>query len=198
MRILLLALAVVGAAACSPKPQIEAPPVTTSAAATPTAAARAHSGEPSAMRQDGALATAEQKAAVKALYLFPAYDVKRDPAADVMLASEKAHAEGKRILLEIGGHWCVWCHLLDNYIAVNDDVRDAFGASFVIVKVNYSDDNENAAFLSQYPKVAGYPHFFVLDADGKFLGSQDTSELEHGRGYEHDKMIAFAAKWRRP
>lgn len=148
------------------------------------------------MKQDGQLATAEQKAAAEALYFYPKYDINRDPAEDVRLASGKATLEKKRILVEVGGHWCVWCHLLDNYLAVNADVRDAFGASFVIVKVNFSDENENAAFLGQYPKIDGYPHFIVLDTDGKYLASQGTGELEQGRGYDRAKMLAFASKWR--
>jgi hypothetical protein len=34
---------------------------------------------------------------------------------------------------------------------------------FVWLKVNYSKQNENEALLSRWPKVAGYPHLFVLE-----------------------------------
>ena len=63
------------------------------------------------------------------------------------------------------------------------------------MKVNMSDDNDNAEFLGNYPKVEAYPHFFVLDRDGTFLHSQGTGELEEGRGYNPTVFLAFLNEW---
>lgn len=123
------------------------------------------------------------------------YDPKRDPEADLKVAIEKAQADKKRILLDVGGEWCSWCHILDDYLASNKGVGDAFAASFVIVKVNWSPDNKNAAFLSKYPKVDGYPHFFVLSSSGKLLSNQPTSPLEQGESYNRERMLKFAKAW---
>jgi len=65
----------------------------------------------------------------------------------------------------------------------------------VVLKVNYSDENENKDFLGKYPKIRGYPHLFVLDSDGKLLHSQGTAELEEGKGYNEQKVMAFLSKW---
>ncbi len=59
-----------------------------------------------------------------------------------------------------------------------------------------SDENNNAEFLSEYPEIPGYPHFFVLDQDGTLLHSQGTGELESGRGYDEDLFIAFLNAWK--
>lgn len=67
--------------------------------------------------------------------------------------------------------------------------------SFLIMKVNYSSDNRNEAFLKQFPRVPAYPHFFVLDSDGTFLCSQGTGELEEGKGYNEDVFLDFLKKW---
>jgi hypothetical protein len=67
--------------------------------------------------------------------------------------------------------------------------------SFVVVKVNYSQENKNEKFLSKYPKVAGYPHFFVLNKKGKFIHSQNTGELELEKGYDHNKVVTFLKEW---
>lgn len=37
--------------------------------------------------------------------------------------------------------------------------------------------------MSNYLRVGGYPHFFILDANGDLLDSQDTVELEEGVSY---------------
>jgi hypothetical protein len=44
-------------------------------------------------------------------------------------------------------------------------------------------------------KVPGYPHFFVLESDGKLLHSQGTSELEEGQSYNLKRMTDFIEKW---
>ena len=68
-------------------------------------------------------------------------------------------------------------------------------AGYVWMKVNYSEENENKPFLSAYPGIKGYPHLFVLDADGKLLHSQFTGELEKGKGYDRAKFFDFMKAW---
>ena len=63
------------------------------------------------------------------------------------------------------------------------------------MKVNVSDENKNAEFLSQYPSISGYPHLFVLDQKGTFLHSQGTGELEAGQGYDEELFAAFLKTW---
>jgi len=125
----------------------------------------------------------------------PKFDPSRDPATDVRAAVDSASRSGKRILLDVGGEWCKWCHYLDRFFEQNKDVADFLHANFVVVKVNYSKENKNESFLGKFPKIPGYPHFFVLDSDGTFLFSQDTGELEAGQGHDHDKVLAFLKKW---
>ena len=64
------------------------------------------------------------------------------------------------------------------------------------MKVNYSEENRNEGFLSKYPKVPAYPHFFVLENDGTFLHSQGTAELEEGRGYNEQTFVTFLNQWK--
>ena len=123
------------------------------------------------------------------------FDPSRNPAKDVKGAVREAKKSGRRILLDVGGEWCKWCHYLDRFFEQNKDVADFLHEKFVVVKVNYSKENENKKFLSQYPKIPGYPHLFVLDKNGKFLWSQDTGDLESGQGHDHDKVLAFLKRW---
>ena len=125
------------------------------------------------------------------------YDPKRDPAADLSAAVEQAGKSGKRIMLEIGGEWCHWCHLLEGFFRSHDDMRKQLEENFVVVKVNFSPENENEAFLSGYPEFRGYPHIFILDSNGDVLHSQNTGLLEKGEGYDTEKMKKFLTKWSR-
>jgi thiol:disulfide interchange protein len=136
--------------------------------------------------------------AVSAADLPSTFDPARDAAKDVASATAMAKAEGKRVVVDVGGEWCVWCHILDRFIDANADVRALRDANYVWVKVNWSKENKNAALLSQWPAINGYPHLFVLDASGKLLHSQDTDVLESGRDYDKARFSDFLRKWAPP
>ena len=123
------------------------------------------------------------------------FDPARDAAADVAQAVALAKSQGKRVIVDVGGEWCAWCHIMDRFIAANADVRSAIDAHYVWLKVNFSKQNPNEAVLSRWPKVAGYPHLFVLDADGALVHSQVTSALEAGKSYDKGRFLAFLDRW---
>jgi len=123
------------------------------------------------------------------------FDPKRDPAADLKTAMTTARQEHKKILLDVGGEWCIWCHRLDDFIAGEQTLHQYMAEHYVVVKVNFSEENPNKAFLSRFPAIDGYPHLFVLDQDGKLLRSQSTGDFESGKGYSAAAIEAFLRKW---
>ena len=123
------------------------------------------------------------------------FDPLRDPAKDVKEAVEEAKRTNKRIILDVGGDWCIWCHRLDAFIESNNEIKTFLNKNFIVVKINFSKENNNEKFLSKYPEIQGYPHFFVLEKDGKLLHSQNTGELEQDKGYSYEKMMAFLKTW---
>jgi thiol:disulfide interchange protein len=123
------------------------------------------------------------------------YDDKADPQQALDQAIPQAQTAHKRILLEVGGDWCIWCHKLHHFFDANSDLNAFMDQYFITVKVNHSPENENTAFLSQYPEVAGYPHLFVLESDGTLLHSQNTGDLEEGDHHDRDKVAHFLKAW---
>ena len=126
------------------------------------------------------------------------FDPARDAAADVAHAVALANASGKRVIVDVGGEWCTWCHVMDRFIEANDDVRALIDANYVWVKVNVSKENRNEALLARWPRVPGYPHLFVLDGRGALVHSQRTSVLESGKGYDRQRFIAMLRRWAAP
>ena len=126
------------------------------------------------------------------------FDPKRDAAADVATATAAAKAQRKRVLVDVGGEWCPWCHILDRFVAANADVKKLRDDNYVWVKVNWSPQNKNEAVLSRWPKIKGYPHLFVLDGDDRLVHSQDTGDLEAGKDYDKEKFVAFLRRYRNP
>lgn len=79
------------------------------------------------------------------------FDPARDPFEDVKTVVDEAAKDHKRILLDVGGEWCIWCHRLDKFIEENAEVRTYLNENFIVIKVNVSEENKNEKFLAQFP-----------------------------------------------
>jgi len=123
------------------------------------------------------------------------FDLSRDAAADIERAVATARKTGKRVLLDVGGGWCEWCHALDQLFREHSDLAQIRDANFVTVKVYYGSDNKNEQVFSRYPELLGIPHFFVLDDNGRVLQSQHVVDLQKDGLYNADKMREFLVKW---
>ncbi len=123
------------------------------------------------------------------------FDPKRNSTEDLQNAIVTAQKENKRIILDVGGEWCVWCRIMDFYLIKNNDLAKIRDDNFLWLKINMSPENENKEFLSKYPEIVGYPHLFVLEKDGTLIHSQDTSVLEDKKSYDKQKFTDFLNKW---
>ena len=96
------------------------------------------------------------------------------------------------MLVDVGGEWCAWCHILDRFI---DGQRGRASAPRRELRHGSRStgrrENKNEALLSRWPAIKGYPHLFVLDGAGKLVHSQDTDVLESGRDYDKAKFVDF-------
>ena len=124
------------------------------------------------------------------------FDPYRDAAKDLQEATVLARTSGKNVLVEVGGNWCSWCRRLNMLFDENKEIKEILASNFVMVHLNWSKENKNEAVLAHYPKIAGYPHFFVLDGEGKLLKSQDSGALEEGDHHDPEKVKAFLSQWK--
>lgn len=124
------------------------------------------------------------------------FDPTRNPFDDLIIAVDEAGKSSKRIILDVGGEWCIWCHRIDAFMNNTEEIKSLLDKKFIVLKVNFSKENKNEKFLSQYPTIEGYPHFFVLEKDGSLLHSQNTGELEKDKDYDKEKFLAFLNKWK--
>jgi thioredoxin-related protein len=123
------------------------------------------------------------------------FDPERDPFKDLQETIAEAQRTSKRIILDVGGEWCIWCHRIDAFMEKNAEIKELLDKNFIIMKVNFSKENKNEKFLSQYPDIKGYPHFFILDKNGNLLHSQNTGDLEEDKSYSKKKFLKFLKRW---
>jgi len=144
----------------------------------------------------------EQKAFVQTVSSPPTqnrladgYDPLRDAGKDLTAASAEAQRSNKNILVEVGGEWCSWCHILDRFFDDHPDLAALRDKNYVIMKVSMSEENPNGAFLSRFPYVRRYPHIFILGARGNLIRSQPTHGLEDGQSYNAKRFWEFLERF---
>ena len=123
------------------------------------------------------------------------YDPQRNAYQDIRDAVAEAKRSHRRILLEVGGEWCIWCHRLDDFFSAHPNLTRLRDKNFVTVKINFSEENPNKEVLSRYGEVSGYPYIFVLDSDGKLVRSQETGVFEEGKSYAEERLTTFLTYW---
>jgi thiol:disulfide interchange protein len=126
-----------------------------------------------------------------------AYDPARDPFADGRAALQLARVTQRKVLIEVGGNWCSWCHLLDRFLSKHPALRTRLHQTFVLLKVNVDEVNGNSEFLKVFPRPLGYPHMYITDADGIVLFSQDTAEFLQDGKYSEQRLRVFLDRWSR-
>ena len=124
------------------------------------------------------------------------YDASRNPNADGRAALKLAKETNRKVLIELGGDWCSWCFVLDRFIKDHPKVESRLHQTFVVLKVNISDENENVEFIAAFPSAHGYPHMYVTDSDGNILSSQDTAEFRENKKYSEARFMIFFDRWK--
>jgi len=123
------------------------------------------------------------------------YDVSRDPAGDARAAFALATASQRRVLIEVGGEWCRWCHVLDRLLAREPQLAARLHREFVLLKVAIDEDHDAAAVLSAYPATDGYPYLYVVGADGRLIHAQDAVAFVAAGDYSAQRVGEFIERW---
>lgn len=130
------------------------------------------------------------------------YDESIDPMAQIDEAVKIASKEGKHVMCQVGGNWCIWCLRFADFVERDSLVHEAMNKDYRYIHVNYNPKTpegktKGQALLKRLNGCGrfGYPVFVVLDGEGKVLHIQDSSFLEEGKNYSTEKTVRFLKCW---
>ena len=116
-------------------------------------------------------------------------------------AFERAQAEDKPILLDIGAVWCHWCHVMDRESYEDPEVAKVINEHFVAVKVDRDErpdvDARYQAAVSAITGQGGWPLTAFLTPDGRpyFGGTYIPREDRYGRPGIGKVLLAMSQVW---
>ena len=133
------------------------------------------------------------------------YNESINPLEQIDQAVVKAKSEGKFVICQVGGNWCIWCLRFADFITNDTAISKVINENFEYIHVNYNprksggeaQQQQAAALMKRLNNCGrfGFPVFVVLDNDGKVLHIQDSSFLEEGQGYHQEKVLRFFKNW---
>jgi len=128
------------------------------------------------------------------------YDTHADGAGQIEAALAQARAGHKRVLVDFGANWCIWCRRLHATFESDPAVAAKLADSYVLVMIDVNRHRgpaRNPDLIVKYgnPVRFGIPVLVVLDSDGRQLTTKDSGELEEGDRHSPRKILEFLGEW---
>ncbi len=117
-------------------------------------------------------------------------------------AFERAKAEDKPMLLDIGAVWCHWCHVIDRESYENPEIAKIISENFIAVKVDRDErpdvDSRYQSAISSISGQGGWPLTGFLLPDGRpfFGGTYFPPDDQMGRPGFRRVLLAVAESFR--
>ncbi|HEY8714160.1 MAG TPA: thioredoxin domain-containing protein [Candidatus Acidoferrum sp.] len=115
---------------------------------------------------------------------------------------ERAKADDKPILIDIGAVWCHWCHVIDRESYENPVIAKIISENFIAVKVDRDErpdvDSRYQSAISSISGQGGWPLTGFLLPDGRpfFGGTYFPPEDQMGRPGFRRLLLAVAESYR--
>ena len=123
------------------------------------------------------------------------YNEEINPLEQIDRTLAKAKADGKFVVCQVGGNWCIWCLRFADFITNDTTISKVIDENFEYIHVNYRSAVEPLTKRLDNCGRFGFPVLVILGADGKVIHIQDSSFLEEGQGYDREKVLRFFKNW---
>ena len=128
---------------------------------------------------------------------FP-YDEQADAQAAVAKAKAQAKREHKRLLIDLGGNWCLDCRVLAGIMEL-PELQPFLNRHFVIVKVNIGRFDKNGDIAGHYGiagRLDGVPAILAVDpVHDKLLNRDKLFALADARHMTPQGLADWLAQW---
>ena len=139
------------------------------------------------------IATMEQLPVV----LMQPYDEHANADAAVTAAFARAKKSHKRVLIDLGGNWCVDCVVLANFVEL-PAVKKFVAAHYEWVAVDVGRFDRNLQIPARFgltKRLTGVPTLIIASPDGKQLNQNDVFAVSEARSMTPQAVADYLGKY---
>ncbi|WP_349356853.1 thioredoxin family protein [Sphingobium nicotianae] len=125
------------------------------------------------------------------------YDEGANADAAVAAARKQAKAQGKKLIIDLGGNWCADCRILAGVLEL-PEVKAFVHKHYVVVMVDVGRFDKNAQVARPYgiTSLKGVPALMIVDPKtNKLINGAALFALADARNMTPQALADWLAKW---
>ncbi|HEX4273457.1 MAG TPA: thioredoxin family protein [Rhizomicrobium sp.] len=129
--------------------------------------------------------------------LMQPYDEHANADAAVKTAFDRANKSHKRVLIDLGGNWCVDCVVLANFLKL-PEMQRFMTAHYEVVPVDVGRFDRNQQIPAHFGitgRLKGVPALLIATPDGKLVNGGDVFATSDAHTMTPQALAAYLAKY---
>ena len=125
------------------------------------------------------------------------YNETANAEAQVAAAFARAKKSHKRVLIDLGGNWCVDCIVLANFVRL-PEMRRFMAAHYEEVLVDVGRFNRNLQIPARFgvtKKLEGVPALLIATPDGRLVNGDNIFATADAHSMTPQAIAAYLAKY---
>jgi thiol:disulfide interchange protein len=125
------------------------------------------------------------------------YDEAANADAQVAAAFARAQKSHKRVLIDLGGNWCVDCLVLANFVRL-PEMRHFMEAHYEEVLVDVGRFNRNLQIPARFgitKRLEGVPALLIVTPDGKLVNGDNIFATADAHSMTPQALADYLAKY---
>jgi thiol:disulfide interchange protein len=149
-----------------------------------------------------ALAATAPKPSIASLQQLPVvtlqpYDEAANADAQVAAAFARARKSHKRVLIDLGGNWCVDCLVLTNFVRL-PEMHSFVEAHYEVVLVDVGRFNRNLQIPARFgitKRLEGVPALLIATPDGRLVNGGNIFATADAHSMTPQALADYLAKY---
>ena len=129
--------------------------------------------------------------------LMQPYDEHANADAMVAAAFDRARKSHKRVLIDLGGNWCVDCVVLANFLKL-PEMQRFMAAHYEMVSVDVGRFDRNQQIPARFGitgRLKGVPALLIATPDGELVNGDDVFATADASTMTPQALAAYLAKY---
>ncbi len=127
------------------------------------------------------------------------YDDTADAEAALAATIARAKADGKRVLIDLGGNWCTDCRILAAVMEL-PELKAFVAKHYDVVEIDVGRMTRNLQIPARYgiTKLVGVPTVLIVEPSGKLINVTNSADLADARSMNPQGIANWLARWAKP